>query len=56
MKALAALTNSAAWCRSVFREVELRYLRWAMSEIDPLHDDVPYIVQRINHLEAFYAR
>ena len=56
MKTLAALTNSAAWCRSVFREAELRYLRWAMSEIDPLHDDVPYIVQRINFLESDRAR
>lgn len=29
----------------------LLYYRWAMSQIDPLHPDVPAIVRRINELE-----
>ena len=49
---LARLTEGLRFCRSVFREIELAYLRWARSEINPLHDDVPYLVHRINQLES----
>jgi hypothetical protein len=31
------------WC--------LAYYRWAVSEIDPMHPDLPHIVRRINALE-----
>lgn len=52
MTALARLTDSLRFARAVFREIELAYLKWARREIDPLHDDVSYIVLRINTLEA----
>jgi len=35
----------------VFRLMALCYYRWAMSQIDPLHPDVPEIVLRIRELE-----
>jgi len=35
----------------VFRLMALAYYRWAMSQIDPLHPDVPEIVLRIRELE-----
>jgi hypothetical protein len=35
----------------LFRLMALTYYRWAMRQIDPLHPDVPEIVQRINDLE-----
>lgn len=52
MNTLARLTEVLRFCRSVFREIELAYLRWARSEIDPLHPDLSYIVLRINLLES----
>jgi hypothetical protein len=36
--------------RPLLRELALAYYRRALREIDPLHDDVPYIVHRINTL------
>jgi hypothetical protein len=33
------------------RLAALAYYRWAMSQIDPLHPDVPSIVCRISELE-----
>jgi hypothetical protein len=38
--------------RPLIREARLFYFRWALSEIDPLHEDVPMIVHAINRLEA----
>lgn len=35
----------------VLRNIALHWYRWALSEIDPLHPDVPLIVCRINELE-----
>jgi hypothetical protein len=35
----------------VLRNIALHWYRWALSEINPLHPDVPFIVQRINELE-----
>lgn len=37
--------------RSIANLMALVYYRWAMSQIDPLHPDVPAIVCRINELE-----
>jgi len=37
--------------RSIATLAALVYYRWAMSQIDPLHPDVPAIVCRINELE-----
>lgn len=51
MTALARLTDTLRFARALLREIELAYLRWARSEINPLHDDVPYIVLRINEIE-----
>lgn len=31
--------------------IRLHWYRWALSEIHPLHPDVPLIVTRINELE-----
>jgi hypothetical protein len=31
---------------------ETLYLRWALREIDPMHPDVGYIVQRLAQLSA----
>lgn len=50
--ALARLTDTLRFARSLLREIELAYLRWAQSEIDPLHPDLSYIVLRINLLES----
>jgi hypothetical protein len=36
----------------IYRLAALAYYRWAIREIDPLHEDVPHIVRRINELEA----
>lgn len=52
MSTLACLTDSLRFARALLREVELAYLRWARSEIDPLHPDLSYIVLRINALES----
>lgn len=35
----------------IARLVALMYYRWAMSEMDPLHPDVPDIICRINELQ-----
>jgi len=35
----------------LWKEFCLRYYRWALREIDPLHVDVPWIVLQINKLE-----
>lgn len=35
----------------VLRLIEAAYLRWALSELHPLHPDVPEIVSRLSHLE-----
>jgi hypothetical protein len=37
------------WARAV-RWANCFYLEWALAEIDPLHDDVSYIVMRLNDL------
>lgn len=50
--ALARLTDTLRFARALLREIELAYLKWARSEINPLHDDVPYLVHRINQLES----
>ena len=36
----------SAWIRA-----ELRWLRWARSEMRPLHPDMPWVVRRIRTLE-----
>lgn len=36
----------------LWREACLRWWRWALSEIHPLHPDVPYVVLRIAFLEG----
>jgi hypothetical protein len=38
--------------RYFWREWERLYLKWALSEICPLHPDVPGIVHRLRELEA----
>jgi len=35
----------------IARLAALTYYRWAISEIDPLHPDVPSLVCKINELE-----
>lgn len=32
------------------REAHIAYLEWALSEIDPLHGDIPYIVSELCRL------
>jgi hypothetical protein len=39
----------------VFRLLALVYYEWAMSEIDPLHPDVPEIVLRLDELKRSAA-
>lgn len=39
------------WKRGV-RCVVRWYFQWALAEINPLHEDVPMIVRRINELES----
>lgn len=36
--------------RPVIRELSIAYYRWALAEIDPLHEDVPFIVHRLRDL------
>lgn len=36
----------------LWREAALRWWRWALREIDPMHHDVPRIVRRIRELEV----
>jgi hypothetical protein len=38
--------------RPLIREARLFFFRWALREIDLLHEDVPMIVHAINRLEA----
>ena len=52
MTTIARLTDTLRFARALLRELELAYLRWARSEIDPLHPDLSYIVLRINALES----
>ena len=56
MTTLARLTEGLRFARALLRELELAYLRWARSEIDPLHSDLSYIVLRINSLESERVR
>lgn len=56
MTILAKPTDSLRFARALLREIELAYLKWARSEIDPLHPDLSYIVLRINLLESDRAR
>lgn len=37
--------------RPVLNLIALAWWKWALSEIDPMHPDVPGIVTRINELE-----
>jgi hypothetical protein len=34
-----------------WREAAIRWYRWALREIDPMHPDVPFIVNRLHHWE-----
>lgn len=36
--------------RAILHLWQLTYFEWALREVHPLHDDVPEIVRRINHL------
>jgi hypothetical protein len=38
--------------RPLWQLAQLTWYRWALSEIHPLHDDVPHIVRTISQLEA----
>jgi hypothetical protein len=38
--------------RPLWRLWALTWYRWALSEIHPLHDDVPHIVHTIRRLET----
>lgn len=43
--------------RPLVREWRIAFYRWALREIDPMHDDVPRIVLRLRNLLAErYAR
>jgi hypothetical protein len=55
-KAVRAMPDRAlTFLRRMFaamgRSFERAYLQWASREIDPLHDDVPAMVVRLNDLE-----
>jgi hypothetical protein len=39
----------------VLRLIQLQWWKWALREIDPMHEDVPYIVGKINSLERKLA-
>jgi hypothetical protein len=38
--------------RPLWRELRIAYYELALQQINPLNDDVPYIVARINELKA----
>ena len=38
--------------RPLWRELAIAYFEWALASIHPLHEDVPFIVRRINELKA----
>ena len=38
--------------RALWRELAIAYFEWALDSIDPMHEDVPFIVHRINELKA----
>jgi hypothetical protein len=38
--------------RALPRALESLHLKWALSEISPLHPDVPYIVRRLHELRS----
>jgi hypothetical protein len=39
------------FCRWLPAAMDRSHLRWALSEMDPMHPDLPLIVARINELE-----
>ncbi len=40
------------WLRPLTIEWQIFYTRWALSEIPPLHEDVPMLVTRLRNLRA----
>lgn len=38
--------------RPVIRLLALAYLRWALREMGPMHEDTPHVVRRIAYWEA----
>ena len=38
--------------RPLWRELAIAYFEWALASIHPLHEDLPFIVRRINELKA----
>jgi hypothetical protein len=34
------------------RHWQIFFFSWALTEINPLHEDVPYIVRRLNELRS----
>jgi hypothetical protein len=38
--------------RPLVREASIAFYRWALAEISPTHEDVPYIVNRLHTLMA----
>jgi len=38
--------------RPLWRELSIAWYEWALRSIDPLHEDVGLIVQRINELKS----
>lgn len=38
--------------RPLWRELAIAYFEWALDSIDPMHEDLPFIVRRINELKA----
>jgi hypothetical protein len=37
---------------TLWRMAAVAWYEWALREIDPMHEDVPYIVHRLNALRA----
>jgi len=40
------------WLRPLTLELHIAYLRWALSEMHPMHPDVPGNVMQLRHLLA----
>ena len=38
--------------RPIFDLMALAFYRWARAEIDPMHPDLPYVLNRIAELEG----
>lgn len=38
--------------RPLWRELAIAWYEWALASINPLHEDVGFIVQRINELKS----